>query len=180
MIVWFYYTTFPHSVNKYSPASASLPPFFPSPVPNGLSSRPRFSLRGKWPEGPIGAGRACPGPSSRPRPREESKGGSADPPFCRFNEGGPQEGEKPKSSPPECRFLWLLSFGQAKESSTVPPRKAVRNAKSGRTPHRRPSPQGGQASWLRSAERSEVFCKVLLEWDRGRFLVPTDPAQLNP
>ena len=36
-------------------------------------------------------------------------------PFGRLNEGGSREGEKSKSSPPWCRFLWYLSFGQAKE-----------------------------------------------------------------
>ena len=46
-------------------------------------------------------------------PGKSKRGSQA--PFGRLNEGGSREGEKTKSSPPWCRFLWYLSFGQAKE-----------------------------------------------------------------
>ena len=49
-------------------------------------------------------------------PGNSKRGSQA--PFGRLNEGGSREGEKTKSSPPWCRFLWYLSFGQAKERYT--------------------------------------------------------------
>ena len=42
---------------------------------------------------------------------------------------GPGRGRNPKSSPPWCRFLWYLSFGQAKERYT--PRRRTRSFDSG-------------------------------------------------
>ena len=70
----------------------------------------QFSRRGKH-SGLSG----MPAPTYRPGciPGKSKRGSQA--PFGRLNEGGSREGEKTKSSPPWCRFLWYLSFGQAKE-----------------------------------------------------------------